>query len=119
MQQATVRPTGNGQPAVAIRVGLAHGDVVFEDHDVFGMPVVQAARLTAAAQPGQILSTAVVCMVAGGRASTTFTDLGPMSLKGVPEPVAVCEVAWDSPVRSVEPALVLGGVGAPLPGAAG
>jgi class 3 adenylate cyclase len=70
MQQATSRPAANGQPAVAIRVGLAHGDVVFEDHDVFGMPVVQAARLTAAAQPGQILTTAVVPLVAGARAST-------------------------------------------------
>jgi class 3 adenylate cyclase len=75
MQQAVHRPAGTGRPPVAIRVGLALGDVVFEDHDVFGIPVVQAARLTATADAGQILTTATVTLVAGGRASVRWTDL--------------------------------------------
>jgi class 3 adenylate cyclase/tetratricopeptide (TPR) repeat protein len=80
---------------LAIRVGLALGDVCFEDGDVFGTPVVEAARLVAAAGVGQILATAVVRLVAGGRCAANFTDLGPFQLKGLPEPVPVCEVAWE------------------------
>jgi len=57
-----------------------------------GTPVVEAARRVAAAGPGQILATAVVPMVAGGRAGARFTDLGPMELKGLAAPVAVCEL---------------------------
>jgi class 3 adenylate cyclase len=79
---------------LALRVGLSLGDVVFEDSDVFGAPVVEAARLVATAGPGQILGTALVRMVAGGRVATIITDVGLVALKGVPQPVAVCEVAW-------------------------
>jgi predicted ATPase/DNA-binding SARP family transcriptional activator/class 3 adenylate cyclase len=110
MQQAIDRPASGGQSRIAIRVGLGHGDVIFEDHDVFGIPVVQAARLTAAARAGQILATAVVSAAAGGRARTTCVDLGSMTLKGLPEPVAVCEVAWDPPVRTVHLRPTLSGV---------
>jgi class 3 adenylate cyclase len=110
MQQAIDCQAWQGQSRVAIRVGLAHGDVVFEDRDVFGIPVVQAARLTAAARTGQILATAVVAAVAGGRARTTCTELGPMTLKGLPDPVAVCEVAWEPPAQPVEPVATVTGV---------
>ncbi|MGH9041221.1 MAG: hypothetical protein ACRDZ3_13425 [Acidimicrobiia bacterium] len=52
------------QVPLAIRVGLSLGEVTFEDGDLFGVPVVEAARLVAAAGPGQILATVVVRMVA-------------------------------------------------------
>ncbi len=38
-----------------LRVGLSVGDVVIGDDDPQGTPVVEAARLCSAAQPGQIL----------------------------------------------------------------
>jgi predicted ATPase len=66
--------------------------------------VVQAARLVAAAHPGQILATTIVPMVAGGRTGATFSDKGLLELKGLPEPVAACEVAWE---RLPEPAVPL------------
>ena len=95
VQQATERQSRRAGIPLALRAGLALGDVAFEDDDVFGTPVVEAARLAAAARPGQILATSVVRMVAGGRAQATFTELGSMELKGLPGPVAVCEVAWE------------------------
>src|SRR5713101_4117506 len=61
-----VWPFGPWATAGPGRVAL--GDVTSEDGDVFGTPVVEAARRVAAAGPGQILATAVVPMVAGGRA---------------------------------------------------
>ena len=101
-QQATDRQAQSADVPVSIRVGMSIGEVAFEDGDVFGTPVVEAARLVAAAKPGQILATAVLRMLAGSRAGVGFTDLEPLSLKGLPEPVAVCEVAWE-PIAEAAP----------------
>lgn len=67
MQRDIDRPPSAGQAGVAIRVGLAHGDVCFEDHDVFGIPGIAPARLTTAGRGHQILATTVVSAPAGGR----------------------------------------------------
>jgi class 3 adenylate cyclase len=54
------RESRAGPVPLAVRVGVALGDVSFEEDDVFGAPVVEAARLVAVATPGQILTTAAV-----------------------------------------------------------
>ena len=95
MQQAVdVHRRAAGIP-LAIRVGVSLGDVSFEEGDVYGTPVVEAARLVAAAQGGQILATSVVRLVAGGRSEAVFADLGCLELKGLPAPVAACAVGWE------------------------
>jgi class 3 adenylate cyclase len=94
MQQTVARLGAGTGLRLAIRVGLALGDVSFEEGDVFGVPVIEAARLVAAAGGGQILATAVVRLVAGRRSEAVFTDLGCVYLKGLPAPVPTCEVAW-------------------------
>jgi len=93
VQQATAAQAATGTP-FEIRVGLSIGEVALEDADVFGTPVVEAARLVATARPSQILCTALVRAMAGSRAPGTFTDLGSVELKGLPEAVAVCEMVW-------------------------
>jgi class 3 adenylate cyclase/tetratricopeptide (TPR) repeat protein len=95
VQQSVDRQAQDGPVPLAVRIGLALGDVSFEEEDVFGTPVVEASRLVAIAQPGQILATSLVPMVAGGRSEASFTELGPHDLKGLPKPVAVCEVGWE------------------------
>jgi adenylate cyclase len=95
MQQSVARLGASSSLRLAIRVGLALGDVSFEDGDVFGAPVIEAARLVAAAGGGQILATAVVRLVAGRRSEAVFTDLGCLALRGLPTPVPTCEVAWE------------------------
>lgn len=95
VQQAVEHRSRGGPAPLAVRVGLALGDVNFEEDDVFGAPVVEASRLVAMAQPGQILATSLVPMVAGGRSEACFSELGPRDLKGLPKPVAVCEVGWE------------------------
>jgi class 3 adenylate cyclase/tetratricopeptide (TPR) repeat protein len=95
LQQATRGQAEREQLALGLRVGLAVGEVSFEDAgDVFGTPVVEAARLVARADTGQILCTALVRAIAGSRAGHTFVDLGPTELKGLPDPVEVCAVEW-------------------------
>lgn len=108
LQHATARHSRRSSVPLAIRIGLALGDVTREDGDIFGTPVVEAARLVSAARPGQILATALLRAVTGARCATTFADLGTLELKGLPGPVAVCEVVWEQwapPVLGLPPLL--------------
>jgi class 3 adenylate cyclase len=95
MQQATERQARTAEAPLAIRVGLSVGEVTFEADDVFGVPVVEAARLVAAAAGGQIVTTVIAKALAAGRAEADFVDLGLLELKGLPQAVAACEVLWE------------------------
>src|SRR6266446_9118843 len=79
---------------LSIRVGLSTGDVSWKDGDCFGTPMVEAARLEAAAAGGQILCSDFVRMMARGRGGHEFSELGFLELKGLPDPLATCEVIW-------------------------
>lgn len=65
MEQAVDAHARRAGVPLAMRVGIALGDVTLDAGDVFGTPVVEAACLVAAARHGQILCTAVVRTVAG------------------------------------------------------
>jgi class 3 adenylate cyclase len=107
MQHATDRPARSGPSPLAIRIGLSVGDVTFEDGDVFGGPVVEAARLVATADPGKILTTGIARALAGGRVDVEFVDLGALDLKGLPHPIPACEVVWQPAASSIPmPALL-------------
>jgi len=95
MQQAIDLGLRRGEEGLRLTVGVALGDVdVADDGDVAGTPVVEAARLNAQAAPGQILATDLVRLVAGSRGDHAFIPVGPVDLKGLPEPVVVVEVGW-------------------------
>jgi class 3 adenylate cyclase/tetratricopeptide (TPR) repeat protein len=97
IQQALDRRnrTDSGGAALAVRVGVSAGDVAFEETDCFGIPVIEAARLCAAAAGGQILVTQVVVLLAGTGGGWEIQPVGPLDLKGLPAPVPACEVAWE------------------------
>ncbi|MGH9035209.1 MAG: adenylate/guanylate cyclase domain-containing protein, partial [Acidimicrobiia bacterium] len=103
MQQAVARQAAAIDAPVAIRIGISLGDVSVEEGDVFGAPVVEAARLVDAAGPGQILASAIVRAVAGGRSAVPFTDVTALALKGLPAPVPACEVGWESFPANIVP----------------
>jgi adenylate cyclase len=64
-------------------VGIHAGPVVFQEGDYFGRTVNIAARIADYARPGEVLvSQEVVDAVDGG--PVTFTEIGPVELKGVP-----------------------------------
>ena len=88
IQQAIGRHNRSAASDVlAVRIGISAGDVIFEGDDCFGTPVIEAARLCAAAGGGQILASEMVRWLARSGASTTFTPVGTLELKGLPEPV--------------------------------
>ena len=80
--------------ALQVRIGISAGEAVLDDGDYFGEPVVEAARLCAAANGGQILASDLVRASAGRRATQTFISLGALPLKGLPEPVTTHDVTW-------------------------
>ena len=81
--------------AARARVGISVGDVVHQDDDIFGSALIEAARLAAAAQAGQILCSELVRTLARGRGGFEFEILGLLELKGLLEPIATCLVRWD------------------------
>jgi adenylate cyclase len=65
-------------------VGIHAGPVVVQDGDYFGRTVNLAARMAEYARPGEVVvSQEVVDATQGG--PVTFTEIGPVELKGVPE----------------------------------
>lgn len=93
MQQLVALQSELVRGPLAIRVGLAVGEVSFEGGDVFGRPVVEAARLVALARGGQILATQAVRLVAADRLAASIVEMGAVQLKGLSEVIAF-EVAW-------------------------
>jgi adenylate cyclase len=64
-------------------VGIHVGPVVFQEGDYFGRTVNLASRIAEYARPGEVLvSQEVVDAAEGG--PVTFTEIGPVELKGVP-----------------------------------
>jgi class 3 adenylate cyclase/pimeloyl-ACP methyl ester carboxylesterase len=78
---------------VRLRIGISAGEIAVEDGDWFGIPVVEAARLCARADPGHTLAPSLVENLVGSRAAEhRFLQVGPMELKGLPAPVPVVDV---------------------------
>jgi class 3 adenylate cyclase len=64
------------QERFEVRIGLSVGDVSFEGDDCFGLPVVEAQRLEASADPGTIRCAELVVHLARGRGDHEFRPLG-------------------------------------------
>jgi tetratricopeptide (TPR) repeat protein len=95
MQQGIEAAERRGEDGLALRIGVALGDVDLDDGgDCHGRAVVEAARVCAAAGGGQVLATETVRAVAGSRGGHVFTPLGPVELKGLAETVSLVEVGW-------------------------
>ena len=102
IQQAIARHNRAGGTPIQVRVGVSAGDVVFEDEDCFGTPVVEAARLCAVAQGGQILASEIVRWMAHA-GEATFTAVGSLELKGLPRPLPTVQVDWKPAAQSPVP----------------
>lgn len=86
------------------RVGIHAGPVVFQEGDYFGRTVNIAARIAEYARPGEVLVSQEVGEAAEGK-PVTFTEIGPVELKGVSGTLRLHAVRAASPPGSTEPAL--------------
>jgi class 3 adenylate cyclase len=95
MQQGVHRNNAGSERPLGLRVGLSSGEATREGDDYFGDPVIEAARLCARAEGGQILASDLVRANAGRRSSHSFTSIGELELKGLPDPIETLEVGWE------------------------
>ncbi|HEV8623900.1 MAG TPA: AAA family ATPase [Acidimicrobiia bacterium] len=95
--------SGRSDAPLEVRIGVSAGDVAFEEADCFGTPVIEAARLCAAAGGGRILVTEVVRALAGTAGGHQFAPVGALELRGLPAPVPACEVTWEPLVGPLLP----------------
>lgn len=105
MQQMVDRAARRQGGKPKIRVGASCGEISHHGNDIFGIAVVEAARLCAAAAPDQILVADLVRALTRGL-THKFTSAGAFTLKGLPEPVAACIVEWPR-LEELDPAIVL------------
>ena len=82
------------QKRLKIRIGASSGEASREDGDLYGPPVVEAARLCAAASAGQILVAEVLRTLVRGRGHK-FTSVGELTLKGLDGALSAYEVGWE------------------------
>jgi class 3 adenylate cyclase len=84
-----------------LRVGISAGDAFEEAGDFFGPPVVEAARLCATAEGGQILTSGGAMELLDTRDGVDVEELGARELKGLPEAVEVFVVGKEQSLASV------------------
>jgi adenylate cyclase len=77
---------------IEFRAGINLGDVIAEEHDVFGDGVNVAARLESLAEPGGICISRVVRDQVRDKLDYTFEDLGEQQVKNIARPVRVYRV---------------------------
>ena len=95
MQQRVERRNHQSGDPVGLRVGISGGEVTREGDDYFGDPVVEAARLCALCDGGQILAADLVRLMAGRHSRHACRSVGELTLKGLQNPVSSLEVMWE------------------------
>ena len=100
---------GAGDP-LTIRVGISAGECDVDDDDYFGTPVIEAARLCAEADGGQVLVGEMARLLVGTRGGFDLEPVGSRLLKGLPAPVDVFELRW-APLP--EATVAIGSMGLP------
>jgi adenylate cyclase len=77
---------------IEFRIGIHVGDIIIEDHDIFGDGVNIAVRLEGIAEPGGISISDDAHRQIRGKVDVTFEDTGSQSLKNIAEPMRVWRV---------------------------
>jgi adenylate cyclase len=77
---------------IRFRIGINLGDVIAEEHDIFGDGVNVAARLEGLAEPGGICVSRVVRDQVRDKLDFAFEDMGEQQVKNIARPVRVYRV---------------------------
>ena len=96
--QKELRAINLGQPEgqkVLFRMGINHGEVFMQEGDLLGDVVNIAARIQTAAKPGGICLSGDIYDLIGNKVSHTFTPLGKLNFKNIPEPIRTYALTED------------------------
>ena len=88
---------------IEFRVGINMGDVIAEEHDIFGDGVNVAARLEALAEPGGVCVSRMVRDNVRDKLDFAFEDLGEQQVKNIARPVRVYRLTPEARGRSSTP----------------
>ncbi|MDP2255344.1 MAG: adenylate/guanylate cyclase domain-containing protein [Polaromonas sp.] len=83
-----------------LQVGMARGEVVQQDSDIFGDAVNVASRLSDLSGPDQILATEVVIEQLAADSPVRFRCLGALDIRGRSEACVVYRVEWQPEMLS-------------------
>jgi CheY-like chemotaxis protein len=78
-----------------MRVGVSAGEILEDEGDCFGPPVIEASRLCGVAVADQILVSELVRLLAGDGGLHRLEPAGEAELKGLPGPTVVWQLDWD------------------------
>jgi len=79
-----------------MRIGMHHGRALTRGEDLVGHDVNLAARIADVAGPGEVLVSDAVRVSAEAQAPVvSFIELGPVVMKGIPEPVRLWRACTD------------------------
>jgi adenylate cyclase len=85
-------PEVSAEQRIEFRMGINLGDVIVQEHDIFGDGVNVAARLEALAEPGGVLISNTVHDHVRDRLPFGFEDLGEQSVKNIARPLRAYRV---------------------------
>lgn len=85
---------GHPDLPVHARVGLHTGEVVADDGDLYGRNVILASRITAAAQPDEVLASTLTKQLAEAGGDLGFGPQRRVTLKGLSDEWDVHTVEW-------------------------
>ena len=92
-QRAFAEHNESAAEPMQVRIGLEAGEPIAEEDDLFGTAVITAARISAKAQGGEILTSDTVRSLVAGK-DFLFSDRGDTALRGFEDPVRLYEVRW-------------------------
>lgn len=82
-----------GDPLIQVRIGIHSGDVIESQHDYLGVTVNKAARVAAAAEPGQILVSSITAGLVSDQ-DFEYGDATIVELKGLPGTHDLRPLVW-------------------------
>src|SRR5437762_10405209 len=88
---------------IEFRAGVNLGDVIVEEHDIFGDGVNVAARMEAVAEPGGICVSRVVRDQIRDKLDFAFEDMGEQQVKNIARPVRVYRIPPAEMARTKAP----------------
>ena len=104
MQQGVERGNHGAEHDLSLRVGLSGGEATREADDYFGDPVIEAARLCARAERGQILASQLVRATAGRRSPHPVIAAARSRFRASPNRWRHWQCSWN-PSRALASAL--------------
>ena len=101
MQKRIAQDVSFAQEALAIRIGLHHGDALIEDNDVYGDAVNTAARMASLAKREQIITTASTVRLLTNAGMLRTRSVGQARVAGKQHPIDIVDVTWQEDTSNV------------------